>query len=835
MTTRLYYPSDDSTCASAPLTCPHRKGDLQTVTDAKGHVTTYASYDGNGRPTRIVDANGVPTDLSYHPRGWLAQRAVRNVNSGTNANDRITTWAYDGAGQVTQVTQPIGDYEIFGYDNAHRLTDVTNKMNEHVHFVLDAAGNRTEKDYYNASNVIKHKVLRDFDVLGRLHDRKNAYVTPASLAMTYSYDGNGNMQTATDGRGHVTSNLFDPRNRLVQAEQDAGTGGLHVFTEYAYDVLDRLIDIKDPQGLHTQYTFDGLGNLKQLSSSDTGIATYGYDAAGNRTSQVDARSPPVTTNYAYDALNRPTGVIYTNTPSLNATFTWDTPATGCVSPNQLAKGRLTTVLDASGSTTRCYNRFGDITLKTQTIAGAAYPVTYVWSKGSLLNSLTEPNGTLVSYVRDSANRIKTVKYQLSGQSTASTLVSAVTYNPFGPASKITYGNGRALTDTYDMDYVIKSVVDASTVGDGLNLTYGRDSVTNLTSVKLSSTVGNTFVYDGLNRLKQVNDLSANPQWRYTYDGTGNRLTEQQGTQTAVSYTYPLDSHHLKAVGSTLRGYDNIGNTTSIGTGAGELDFHYDDTNRMDQLQVSGALAKQYLTNALGQRVMKSKSGDSTQTVRTVFDEQGHRLGDFNASNGTVAEYLWMDDVPVGVLDGATSSVKYIEPDHLGTPRAVIDPTSNVAIWSWPILNDPFGKGPPVNLNGSTFALNLRFPGQYFDSESGMSYNYFRDYDAGTGRYVESDPIGLLAGVSTYAYVNASPISRSDQRGLAYGACHILESVPLANIFLGLYSQTIWHCIYVCGSPPLVCPIPEKYIHRETQILPIIFEGCLETVYRFTED
>jgi len=65
-------------------------------------------------------------------------------------------------------------------------------------------------------------------------------------------------------------------------------------------------------------------------------------------------------------------------------------------------------------------------------------------------------------------------------------------------------------------------------------------------------------------------------------------------------------------------------------------------------------------------------------------------------------------------------------------------------------------------------LNLRFPGQYADSESGLSYNYFRDYEAGTGRYVESDPIRLRGGVSTFGYVRARPLNLIDEKGLGSG-------------------------------------------------------------------
>jgi len=108
---------------------------------------------------------------------------------------------------------------------------------------------------------------------------------------------------------------------------------------------------------------------------------------------------------------------------------------------------------------------------------------------------------------------------------------------------------------------------------------------------------------------------------------------------------------------------------------------------------------------------------------------------------------------------------YIQPDHLDTPRTVTDSTQKV-IWQWD-NQDPFGANAAnedPDGDGQRFSLNLRFPGQYFDSETGLHYNYFRDYDPSTGRYIQSDPVGLVGGINTYAYAQANPGGLADPSG-----------------------------------------------------------------------
>lgn len=127
--------------------------------------------------------------------------------------------------------------------------------------------------------------------------------------------------------------------------------------------------------------------------------------------------------------------------------------------------------------------------------------------------------------------------------------------------------------------------------------------------------------------------------------------------------------------------------------------------------------------------------------------------------------------PLSVTVGAGSTaVYYLHNDHLNTPRLVMD-EQNTVVWRNRPLQEPFGVAPPEedpDGNGTPFVLNLRFPGQYFDKETNLSYNYYRDYDPTTGRYVQSDPIGLQGGINTYGYVKNQPIRYIDPTGQCFG-------------------------------------------------------------------
>jgi len=203
-------------------------------------------------------------------------------------------------------------------------------------------------------------------------------------------------------------------------------------------------------------------------------------------------------------------------------------------------------------------------------------------------------------------------------------------------------------------------------------------------------------------------------------------------------------------------------------GATSLGLTYNNANRLVAIQSSGSVLATYAINALGQRISKTVGGITTLFI---YDELGHLLGEYDSNGNLIQETVWLEDIPVATLrptgNPTSIGIYYVHADHLGSPRAVTRSTDNVIMWRWDNL-DPFGANlPNENPAGQgEFKYNLRFPGQYYDAEIGTHYNYHRDYNPAVGRYEQSDPIGSRGGISTYAYVEADPISGADPKGLA---------------------------------------------------------------------
>jgi RHS repeat-associated protein len=766
----------------------HRKGDLWKVTDGFGHETVIERYDLAGRITQAHDANGVVTRLAYDARGRMTTRTVFGPNSGVSTDDAISTIEYDDLGQVVKMTDPEGAFVEFTYDAAHRLERIEDGLGNSIEYSLDAAGNIYQEDSRDSGNTLRRTMNRLFDDFGQLETLADADAN----ATDFTYDAAGNLDTATDALGRITDNDYDALGRLRKTiANTAGSGGERAVSEFAYDALDRLTTVEDPNGLLTNYDYDGLGNLVELASPDTGTTTYGYDIAGRRTSSLDARG--VASAFSYDRLNRLTG-IDRPTAGQDSTFTYDTAPSVCDTGETFAVGRLGTMTDPSGSTAFCYDRRGNLVRKVQAVTGATADLTvrYGYTLADRVTTITYPSGATVTYTRDATGRITGVSGQPTVGATAVTLISDVDYLPFGPANVITFGNGRTLTKSYDQNYGIDAVTDSAS--GGLSIDLGLDDVGNVTSIDERLTGGitaaRTVAYDGLDRLESL-DNGATPQQAFTYDATGNRLAKTTPGSTAT-YGYAANSHKLTSDGVQSRTVDAAGHGTAIGTRT----FVYDDSGRMVEMRDSGTLTRSYRHNARGERVAKLHPTTSASDIFYVYDEAGHLLGEYRGDGTAIREIVWMDDVPVAVFTShAGTTYQYIFSDHLNTPRTVVLPTTNAIVWRWDLTSSAFGEhavdGNPDG-DANSYTLNLRYPGQLYDAESGLHYNYFRDYDPATGRYLQSDPIGLRGGQSTYGYTAGQPLKYSDPLGLAFGLSQSLAGIrsqgPVSFDAPGHYAQ-----------------------------------------------
>ncbi len=188
------------------------------------------------------------------------------------------------------------------------------------------------------------------------------------------------------------------------------------------------------------------------------------------------------------------------------------------------------------------------------------------------------------------------------------------------------------------------------------------------------------------------------------------------------------------------------------------DVGYDFTNRLRSFSNSTNAAS-YAYDPFGRRIRKSVNG-----VTTWYLWDGDQLlAEYDGSGARTVRYAYAGGfapMQVAYKDGAGEDVYDVHSDHLDTPRLLTD-SAGTAVWRE--AHEAFGKAVLDPANTVTF--NVRFPGQYFDAESGLHDNRFRTYDPGTGPYISADPIGQSGGVNVNQYASANPVNRFDPLGL----------------------------------------------------------------------
>lgn len=589
-------------------------------------------------------------------------------------------------------------------------------------------------------------------------------VSPAPVTH-YEYDAKGNptkviKAKGVSGFGFATTNAYDALDR-IKTNTDARNG----VTTLGYDGLDQLKQVTDPRQLVTSYQHNGLGDLNQLSSPDTGTTNSTFDVNGNLLTRTDSRG--VLGTYVYDGLNRMTSAIYSKSGQTTVSYSWTYDQTGGAFGAGI--GRLTTASSPAGNTKYGYDGFGQVVSVIQTVGSVVLTTRYGYDLAGHITSITYPSGRVLNVAY--ANGVPvSMSLAEDASSAAKPLISQIQLTAFGALQswQMQLNSGaKAQERVYDqygrlVRYPLGSVVRDITydAADRIVKYEHLDAATG-TPTSASLAWDQSFGYDELGRLTQV--ATSNSSWTIRYDANGNRSSVALNGATRLYTTSPT-SNRLSDISNPLRsfGYDAAGNTLTD-TGIGYTSTYGLD-NRLTRLTRAGTTTH-YAYDAMGQRLRKTTG--SAMAQHFVYLPDGQLLGEYSGTT-PVYEYVWLGDLLLAVLAGPSSSgapqVFHVHSDHLNTPRVLIDQAAQTR-WRW--VGEPFGShaAEPAPAGLPPVVFNLRFPGQYFDLESGLHYNYFRDYDAGTGRYVQSDPIGLDGGINTYAYVNGNPLSYTDPRGL----------------------------------------------------------------------
>ncbi|HBO7229713.1 RHS repeat domain-containing protein, partial [Pseudomonas aeruginosa] len=446
-------------------------------------------------------------------------------------------------------------------------------------------------------------------------------------------------------------------------------------------------------------------------------------------------------------------------------------------------GRLGAIEGARDSLVYRYDERGNlveqvrsIRLDQQTLLDR---VTYRYDAANQLLEIGYPSGLAIGYSRNAGGQVASVTLAV-GDKAPSPLVGQIAYLPFGPLLRLTWGNGITLSREYDQDYQLLRQKVGPWQSD-----YQHDANGNIQQHRHSLWGTLDYQYDPLDRLTEERGVQGGRS--YAYDAVGNRTQRSDnpasgGTASSQDYQYAPDSNRLTAIGAQAVTSDAAGNLTQD---RAARKLAYDAQGRLQSVSLDGQQVAEYRYNALGQRIVKL----TPESVTTyLYGPDGQLLGeaehDGSGRKLRARYYLWLDSLPLATIDAdydaqgkvGNPTLLYLHGDHLDTPRLATDASGQIA-WQW--QSDAFGRGEALS-QGST-QVNLRFPGQYYDAESGLHYNYFRDYDPQTGRYVESDPIGLRGGLNTYGYVMGNPLRYIDPTGESIA---IVEALVVGAVIVG---------------------------------------------------
>lgn len=749
-------------------------GNLTQETDPLGHTRRYA-YDKVGNLVSEIDAKGKTTLMVFD--------AMNRMLESTNPVGGVAKIQYNAQGLPVAETDEDGRRNQIEYDNFQRLThyiDGKGNVSAHGYTLADGSDSGALGALFapTQTHYPTYTEQKRFDARERLTLHTLLNPTPQGtegLINTHKYDKRGRVIETTNPEGKTNYFAYDAYGRTTRF-----TNSLGQAVELAWDVRNNLIQVKDGKGNTTRFEYDRANRLIKEILPLGQVTTYSYDAKGSRQSITDPAGNRV--QFSYDEATRPTRTEVfaagASTASFAYTFTHD-------ENNQLSEWS-----DGSKTARYTYDEAGRKTGEILTYGnGVSLGYALSYTPAGYVNSLSYPDGTQVAYSFDAHGELGSLNIPGEGS------ISVNEWNWTAP-KKLSFPGGSTREMSHDGLLKMTSLKvmnpGQQTIFEIANQYGRRDEITQKiltdTTAGSSGTLTHQYRYDDERRLTQATrdsgGLSGLSTETFGFDAAGNRISHsavngalvydannrlvQRGSGSdAISYQYDANGNLIQQI---------IGSSGSV---ASVRRYQYDPLSRLIAVRDGAdSLIAEYEYDPFDLRLVKTLHRDAAgqalstpQRTHYLYSDEG-LIAEADAQGQVTAQYGWKPGGPWStdpvfiktIVQGteggpAQISYAYFHNDHLGTPLRATNQAGEIV---WRAEHNSFGAA--VLASDNRLTNNLRFAGQYFDTESGLHYNTRRYYDPIAGRYITADPIGIAGGWNLYDYANGDPANQLDPRG-----------------------------------------------------------------------
>ncbi|MEO7022390.1 MAG: RHS repeat-associated core domain-containing protein [Ktedonobacteraceae bacterium] len=733
---------------------------LTSLTDTQGRITTF-SYNGSGELSTITDPSGRKVQYAYDGSG--------NLSRSTDMAGQITSYTYAaGSATLVKITDPANHVIQIAYNGNQvaTLTDATGAQTSFAYssgqsVVTDARGNKTTYQVDSTS-----RVTQATDALGRNRSVQYSPNDDVTMLMDelgntsqFQFDANSNITSTTEATGAKSSFTYQDGTHAFYPTGSTDAQGSSLA--YTYDSPGNITSAKNVTsggaGETTTSTYNSNGTIASMTDGNGNKSTYSYDNVGNLV-KITPPSPLGATTLHQDALSRTTSL--TDGDGNTTSYTYDAldritkityADSSTISYVRDASGNVTSFTDNTGTTTFHYDAANRL---TQKVIPNSATLTYTYDVVGNALSFTDASGT-VSYSYNTVNLITS----LTDPSGAKTTYG---YDNKNQRTSVNYPNGVVMSLTYDSAGHETSIIarHGSTTLSGYNYTYGTTDLRQNMTDQVTGLVS-TYHYDSMNRLTldavtqgstQVNDF------QYNYDKAGNRTSQTiNGSQTSYSY-----------------------NAANELTQQGSLNYSYDGNGNLTQLKIGAQISAAYSYNVKNQMVSfqkgTTKNIDLTYTGPDQTERVSFRFTTFvNAPFGVSSQndpssgttYFTRESNGNLVSERTSAGTFYYLFDGLGSVVGLTDSNGNL-VGNERYVYDPYGN--IINtVNSPQMQSNpWRFGSGYTDGFTGLTKFGIRYDDTSTGRWTQHTPIGgSLAETikaNPYVYVGNNPVNITDPSG-----------------------------------------------------------------------